>query len=206
MMERPIIFSTPMVRAILDGRKTHTRRYVKLQFLDGYNPEWTGYKPVFEYGKFFLAGSNGEPATKQVKPPFQPGDRLWVRETWGKDDNGEYVYRANCGLTEDDSFPPSMFRWKPSIHMPKAAARIWLKVNAVWVDKVQNISEDEARAEGCLPLLDRYGVVMIAARGVYHARWDQGYARRGYGWGANPWVWVIEFEVLNHETSPSTRH
>ena len=187
-MERPILFGTPMVRAIREGRKTQTRRVVK--FLGNRNPNWTGY------AKDGLQLYNGRNEPCITKPPCQPGDLLWVRETWGKDDNGEYVYRANYGLTEDDSFPPSMFRWKPSIHMPKAAARIWLKVNAVWVDKVQNISEDEARAEGCLPLLDRYGVVMIAARGVYHARWDQGYARRGYGWGANPWVWVIEFEVL----------
>ena len=161
---KPIIFSTEMVQAILGSRKTQTRRVIKAPVLDAVR----------------------EPDTVAVQ--YRRGGILWVRETWSKDVNGDYVYRTNYGSTEDDSFPPSLFKWRPSIHMPKAAARIWLEVTDVRVERVQDITEEDAQAEGVDSLAD------------FIELWDKLNAKRGYGWDTNPWVWVIEFRVVEtHE-------
>ena len=141
------------------------------------------------------------PATGDSCPPtaiakYQVGDILWVRETWGKDENGEYVYRTNYGTTEDDSFPPSMFKWKPSIHMPKEAARIFLKVTNIRVERLQDISEEEAIKEGA----KAYGpnnCSGTSTRIAFAEIWDK--TTTEHEWRTNPWVWVIEFEKISKE-------
>ncbi len=152
---KPILFSTPMVQAILDGRKTMTRRI---------------RKPL-------------------TLTPYKPGDILWVRETWYQHYDGSYAYRASA---------PENTGWKPSIFMPHEAARIFLRVTDVRAERVQDITEEDAKAEGCMPtILD--GVVFISAKGEFHAIWDNLNAKRGFGWDANPWVWVISFEQISEQ-------
>ena len=144
MAIKPILFNAEMVRAIMDGRKSCTRRLVK--FLSGENPRWTGY---IKDGLMLYNGKN-EPCIR--KAPYQPGDILYVRETWHKYIKrvGEgkschlvefYGYKASIANSEDADEP-----WKPSIHMPKEAARIWLKVTNVRLERLQDITEDGAEA------------------------------------------------------------
>jgi len=191
---KPIIFSTPMVVAILEGRKTQTRRIVKPK--RNSRCRMSLFNAIAHIsGKWFGVDFNNVPFINDLieQPKCKPGDVLWVRETWSKDENGEYVYRTNYGTTEDDSFPPSMFKWKPSIHMPREAARIFLKVTNVSVERLQDINEEDALKEGCMPtILD--GAIFFSAKGKFHALWDGLNAKRGYGWDVNPWVWVYEFE------------
>jgi len=173
----PILFNTEMVRAILDGRKTVTRRIVK--FTEGRNPNWTGYK---KDGLILYNGKN-EPCNK--KPPYHPGDILYVRETWCKGSlnyqEEQYFYKA-----DDNGF---CCNWRPSIHMPKAAARIWLKVTDVRVERLQEITDEQAEMEGCFDYAS-------TANGFFYI-WDSTIKKSDldfYGWDTNPWVWVIEFE------------
>ena len=189
MRERPILFNTEMVKAILDGRKTCTRRLVK--FLPGKNPQWTGY---IKDGLMLYNGKN-EPCIR--KAPYQPGDILYVRETWHKYTkrvgNGEscklaefYGYKASIANSEDANEP-----WKPSIHMPKEAARIWLKVTDVRVERLQDIMEDEPGPNNQVVKEGfNYGCDFIAT-------WNSTIKKSDfdtYGWDSNPYVWVIEFE------------
>lgn len=188
---KPIIFSTPMVHAILDGRKTQTRRVIKdKDITNNFDIDVDGSA----YAYIDQATGDSYPPTHRAK--YQPGDILWVRETWSKDENGEYVYRANYGTTEDDSFPPSMFRWKPSIHMPREAARIFLKVTNVRVERLQDITEDEAIKEGA----KAYGpnnCSGTSARIAFAENWDK--TTTEHEWRTNPWVWVIEFEKISKD-------
>jgi hypothetical protein len=187
---KPIIFSTPMVQAILDGKKTQTRRVVKINGCPITSP-----KESLELTKEGLIYYSFCSMSGYYKPLCQPGDILWVRETWSKDENGEYVYRANYGTTEDDSFPPSMFKWKPSIHMPREAARIFLRVTDVRVERLQDITDEDAMAEG----VKAYGpnnCSGTSARIAFAQLWDSLNEKRGYEWRVNPWVWVIEFEGI----------
>lgn len=189
MRERQILFNTEMVKAILNGRKTCTRRLVK--FLPGENPQWTGY---IKDGLMLYNGKN-EPCIR--KAPYQPGDILYVRETWCSAYDGEkYFYLADkltnreerLLLNYDDAL------WHPSIHMPKGAARIWLKVIDVRIERLQDITETQAQAEGC-----NSGLLTgsCTARGQFEKLWNSTIKKSDidrYGWSANPWVWVIEFE------------
>ena len=203
MKMKPIIFSTPMVRAILDGRKTQTRRVIKINGCPITSP-----KESLELTKEGLIYHSFCSMSGYYKLLCQPGDILWVRETWSKDENGEYVYRANYGTTEDDSFPPSMFKWRPSIHMPREAARIFLRATNVRVERVQDITEEDAIAEGVKdpyeyqspeyyeqPNLRGFEINKSAFAGC----WDSIYSKRGYGWESNPWVWVVAFEKISKE-------
>jgi hypothetical protein len=217
---KPKLFTTESVQAILDGRKTQHRDVAKVSFLEGYNPQWTGYRPVIEYGKFFLEGSKHTIATKEVKLPYQPGDILWVREKWRErwgeayanygsgeaypiDDVREIEYEAGgngffmgaCNLCPDE--PTIKFgeweKWRPSIHMPKAVCRFWLKVKSVQVERLKDIMEEDAEREG----VKAYGpnnCSGTSARIAFAEIWDTLYEKQGYGWDSNPWVWVIEFE------------
>lgn len=206
----PILFNTEMVKAILDGRKTCTRRLVK--FLHGKNPQWTGY---IKDGLILYNGKN-EPCIR--KAPYQLGDVLYVRETWGwcscwdcgmdavpggckhekdrlynnsKKGYGCYLYRASC---EDNEYPAAD-TWHPSILMPKKAARIWLQVTEVRVERLQDITEAGAAKEGCIDDIEY--VKGKSARSHFIDLWNSTIRKSDldkYGWSANPWVWVIEFE------------
>lgn len=179
MRERPILFSAPMVRAILDGRKTQTRRAVKHTPLLGYPDDWCHHvgKRDFEHGvgdfrRFCAYG--------------QPGDQLWVRETFATDGEGFFAFRAD-GETYNDGLP-----WKPSIHMPRKASRIDLEITGIRVERLQEISYKDTIAEGPRPCgwgNDDGGVQRNFAR-----LWDE---INGPGsWDKNPWVWVIEFRRI----------
>lgn len=205
MRDLPILFNTEMVKVILDGRKTCTRRLVK--FLPGKNPQWTGY---IKDGLMLYNGKN-EPCIR--KAPYQPGDILYVRETWHKYTkrvgNGEscklaefYGYKASIANSEDANEP-----WKPSIHMPKEAARIWLKVTDVRVERLQEITDKECIKEGIYPSNCRncnatFGCDVCPDEGYdevdeFVEVWDSTIKKFDldrYGWDANPYVWVIEFE------------
>lgn len=131
---KPILFNTEMTRAILEGRKTVTRRLVK--FGRGQNPAWSGYVP--DGG--VLYGSNNIPA---VKAPYQLGDILWVRETWCESlgQAGKYFYRAYAGPRDEmKEYAHSFNRWHPSIHMPRDAARLFLRVTEVRANKLHDVN------------------------------------------------------------------
>ena len=197
MSIKPILFNTEMVRAILDGRKSCTRRLVK--FLSGENPRWTGY---IKDGLMLYNGKN-EPCIR--KAPYQLGDILYVRETWGEGyEEGTYIYRASDKLAGLPTFKESSkLIYHPSIHMPKEAARIWLKVTDVRVERLQEITEDGAKAEGSI---DNRGFIhspeneydrIHTAREHFIGIWDSTIKKSDidrYGWDANPYVWVIEFK------------
>lgn len=193
--ELPILFGTEMVRAILDGRKTVTRRLVK--FLSRKNPNWTGY---VKDGLMLYNGRN-EPCIK--KAPYQPGDILYVRESYSELSFG-YVYKADG---ENIDHLGNVIKWHPSIHMPKEAARIWLKVTDVRVERLQEITENEAVKEGiyvsnCKGCNAPFGCDTCPDEGYdeideFAELWNSTINKSDldrYGWDANPYVWVIEFE------------
>jgi hypothetical protein len=189
MRERPILFNTEMVKVILDGRKTCTRRLVK--FLPGKNPQWIGY---IKDGLMLYNGKN-EPCIR--KAPYQPGDILYVRETWCSAYGGEkYFYFADKLTNREERLLLNYddVKWHPSIHMPKEAARIWLKVTNVKVEQLQEMDKTDALKEGIDP---RLCLNLSHALTKFKKIWDSTIKKSDldiYGWDANPWVWVIEFE------------
>ena len=239
--ERPILFSGEMVRAILDGRKTQTRRVVKPQPVAPVVAEHNDI--VFHAGMTRnlarvkqsrgrnLAATGNLAAHPFPCPYGAPGDLLYVRETWAQvtrglpeiggrfigmyqiphieEGVGELLYRA----TDDDGLSDQGFIWRPSIHMPKWAARIWLRATDVRVERVSEISEADALAEGIREVtkdgeVKKYCVYdhrdMSSVRwadmdrnpiDTFAALWDSLNADRGYDFfGTNPWVWVVSFE------------
>lgn len=197
MKERPILFSAPMVRALLDGSKAQTRRVVKCPYKPWkgrvYDAPWTvvrhsggGWRATQHREDGSIIDEIGEAGFPC--PYGVPGDRLWVRETFGPCD-GWLCYRA----TEGEKCVPDGGKWRPSIHMPRWASRITLTVTDVRVERLQDISEADAIAEGCLdtdgsPTQELSGT----ARGAYAVLWDDLNAERA-PWATNPWVWVISF-------------
>lgn len=183
MTIKPILFNTEMVRAILDGRKSCTRRLVK--FLSGENPRWTGYIK----DELMLYNGKNEPCIR--KAPYQPGDILYVRETFIQIAAHTFWYKAY-----GKSWMLKDLRWKPSIHMPKEAARIWLKVTDVRLERLQEITIDGIRNEGLSSMAVHAGDMEIALK-EWELLWSSTIKKSDldrYGWDANPWVWVIEFE------------
>jgi hypothetical protein len=223
MAEKPILFSGEMVRAILEGRKTMTRRVIKPQ-------------PHHLTGR---AGGRyiGDPLTEDGKiihcPYGQPGGRLWVRETWRvgawREDDQLIAadYRADgyarrewlhvedkdyfeklweqstqdasaaLGIQENYKWEPgaSPCRWRPSIFMPRWASRILLEVTVVRVERLQDISEEDAKAEGVTRLAMSKALNIPGTWiGAFADLWDSINAKCGYGWGANPWVRVVSFK------------
>lgn len=191
MTERPILFSAPMVRAILDGTKTQTRRVVKPCKDLGIGCELAPCE---------LAGEVN--AGDYSNARYQPGDRLWVRETFLIPDARAsnfppWVYAAD--YTEADR---PCTRWKPSIHMPRAASRITLEVTGVRVERLQDISEADAIAEGIEPTMPNPGHWnwrdYLIEGGQTHAvlsyktLWES--INGPDSWDLNPWVWVVEFQ------------
>ena len=192
MSERPIIFSAPMVRAILDGRKTQTRRVLKEQPAAGVGP-WPiarvpGGPRVFEWRSKF--GRH----VGYVRLPYAPGDRLWVCEqTWKHRQTAEYRHTDKAS---DASWHEAGWKKVPGVHMPRHMCRITLEVTGVRVERLQDISEADAKAEGCGLLLGNGADANLGARAVseYSRLWDS--INDGESWAANPWVWVIEFKRL----------
>ena len=196
----PILFNTEMVRAILDGRKTCTRRIAKGFIPDDALWGYTAFTPKgYISCRGLYADGYGE---KFYKLPYQPGDILYVRETWhryaklvGKGEGchpeERYGYKASIANSEDAEEP-----WKPSIHMPKEAARIWLKVTDVRVERLQKITAEDIRNEGLSSMAVHAGDMDVALK-EWGTLWNSTIKKSDidrYGWGANPWVWVIEFE------------
>ena len=195
MKEHPIIFSGPMVRAILEDRKTQTRRVIKPQ------PEIVDKEPRYRKNTWAL-WSDKIPKYKGgliVSCPYgKPGDLLYVKETWRPIASSEQLlYRADIyNVMAWDEFG----KWHPSIHMPRWASRITLEITDVRVERVQEISEENAIAEGMQG--DIYGEDMgISPRVDSHSvrinfmdLWDSINLKRGYGWDVNPWVWVLGFK------------
>ena len=201
-MIKPILFNTEMVKAILDGRKSCTRRIVK-----GFIPndaKW-GYTAFTPKGCISCRGTFADGyGEKFFKLPCEQGDILYVRETWKKAPNGYYYYED---WQRDDI--ADVTKWKPSIHMPKEAARIWLKVTDVRVERLQDITPKDAENEGVGDLFyedigyseKNYGTEVDKDYGIAREQfawlWDSTIKKSDldrYGWDANPWVWVIEFE------------
>lgn len=202
--ELPILFNIEMVKAILNGKKTCTRRIVK-----GYIPTdaefgYTAFTPkdaISCRGTFET--DHQEYGEKFFKLPYQRGDILYVRETWGKGyEEGTYIYKADDKLADLPTFKDSTkLIYHPSIHMPKEAARIWLKVTDVRVERLQDITEDGAKEEGAnfkngknVGLEEKMRRTAIER---FAEIWNSTIKKTDidrYGWDANPWVWVIEFE------------
>ena len=223
MAIKPILFNTEMVRAILDGRKTCTRRICKdaneytvpdMEFYDADKRTYAVHNFADREHMEWLS-------TAERTCPICPGDILYVRETWKKAPNGYYYYEdwQRNGIAD-------ITKWKPSIHMPKEAARIWLKVTDVRVERLQEITEVQAQAEGIRGYskdgnLYKYAVtddwwidfhnkhrksffggtwwqdMPRTAREAFSYLWNSTIKKSDldrYGWDANPWVWVIEFE------------
>jgi hypothetical protein len=182
MKERPILFSGEMVRAILDGRKTQTRRIMKPQ------PDLS----MLHVEEEMQNGQGGwEGLAGDACPHGQPGDRLWVRETFAQVGtpgtlSGYVRYKA------DEKAALGAYgcqKWRPSIFMPRRASRIILEITDVRVERVQGISNADALAEGInRPIDNRYPI------DEFRALWDSINAKRGFGWYVNPWVWVIGFK------------
>lgn len=206
--ERPILFSAPMVRAILEGRKTQTRRVVKPQPIDG-NTKYPGVYPAREYmgpkmtGKWgAYLGESG--ADFHVSPYGKPGDRLWVRETWQAVQSWQEYgvwFRdeidADGAAIEDvcyraDDPKPDEIGWRPSIFMPRRFSRITLEVTGVRVERLGEITEEDAIAEGSQPILEPPDGGSAPHAEGFRQLWN---SIHGPGaWQSNPWVWVIEFK------------
>lgn len=196
----PILFNTEMVRAILDGRKSCTRRICKdgneytVPDMNFYNADRRTYA-VHNYAD---KKHTDKLSTAERSCPICPGDILYVRETWKKAPNGYYYYED---WQRNDI--ADVTKWKPSIHMPKEAARIWLKVTDVRVERLQDITEEGAKKEGAI---DNRGFIhspnneydsVHTAREHFVKIWNNTIKKSDldrYGWNANPYVWVIEFE------------
>ena len=178
--------STEMVRAILDGRKTCTRRICKdanectVPDMDFYNAD----RRTYAVHNFVDKEHTEQLSTAERTCPICTGDILYVRETWKKAPNGYYYYED---WQRNDI--ADVTKWKPSIHMPKEAARIWLKVTNVRVERLQEMTDDDAEAEGCFD----YTSTALGFPDVWDSTIKKSDIDR-YGWDANPWVWVIEFE------------
>ena len=228
---KPILFNTEMVKAIMEGKKTVTRRIIKktnnkdfIGFVTCSVPKGDEGKAAFGRGSLEDIGSAN--IDEYVRPPYKVGDILYVRETWkkytkriGKGENCRiaefYGYKAD----EDKRGNPSEFyegNWKPSIHMPKEAARIFLKVTNVRVERLQYITEEGAIKEGMRAYTkdekvykyalneEQYPWIVMPREPItpFCELWNSTIKKdqlNKYSWQANPWVWVIEFEVVAEE-------
>lgn len=228
--ERPIIFGAGMVRALLDGRKTQTRRVIKPDIVGNMDiPRGQG---DVDAGCPYIETENGMMSVKDLCHYGQPGDILWVRETWseydcldGDADNYSVAvcYKASYseftyGSAEDqgaviwfdsdretfevykqkiEGYEVFGEKWNPPIYMPKKFARIWLEITDIRVERVQDISEEDAQAEGCVNdvrlISDEKAYYGFYAQERFELLWDSVNAKLGHPWESNPWVWVIKF-------------
>lgn len=231
---KPILFNTEMVRAILAGRKTVTRRVIKPHYKDGdagFRINRRKVDGVITGVEYYDEEERG--TDRYVNPPYQIGDILYVRETWarlvtakdGEMQSERYVYKATDEYPFGESGYIVKFRWKPSIHMPKEAARIWLKVTDVRVERLQDITEDDVCKEGAEPLIrcarehETYNADGTLGDMCWNTDecsycpfieksyselfgkmvWNSTIKKQdldSYGWDANPWVFVVSFERI----------
>ena len=225
MKERPIIFSTPMVKAINAGNKWQTRRTSGLEQMNENPDRWIpvpGQRFIDDLGRLNQEFINIKNESVYAICPYgMPTAVLWVRETFSKyrgfaEDllpNAPYIYKADedeCGqfpIIQDDviTYVNARESWKPSIHMPHAAARIFLKIFDMGVERLNAISEDDALNEGIRGVIDRDGVCgFVVVHFYYHTAkeafsivWEN---INGPGsWSHNPWVWKIKFTRIRHE-------
>lgn len=200
---KPILFNTDMVRAILDGRKTVTRRVVKPQPL-------AEVKTLYRKDDTNFWRTHGADWWYEFRSPCVLGDILWVRETWNRDWCDHYIYKADGGSAKAAGYAAEP-KWRPSIHMPKEAARLFLRVTDVRVERLQDITEEQAEQEGSGNLFledvafgreDKYPQIIEngyegCIKKQFAYLWDSTVKKSDltlYGWDANPWVWVIDFE------------
>lgn len=196
MTDRPILFSGPMVRALLEGRKTQTRRVLKVQ-----PPEsctFAGFYSVPLTGAFQCRLQGNETLHTQ-KIGYAPGDRLWVRETWAKVGDEQDDIHACPDMRipayyRADMVDPERQRWRPSIFMPRWASRLTLAVTDVRVQRLQDISEDDARAEGVEPYTPTCPDDDTPAADAFMDLWDSLNADRA-PWDSNPWICAVSFVV-----------
>ncbi|WP_052489894.1 MULTISPECIES: hypothetical protein [Pseudomonas] len=232
--ERPILFSAPMVRAILEGRKTVTRRAVKgfqipaedTSIPIGDRQRWSAIGQRDPRYGFCVFGSTEAECAKELEvyapcPYGKPGDRLWVRETWARirvaqAPDQEWVVYRECDNRTDYGGP-----WKPGIHMFRRDSRILLEVTAVRVERLQDISDEQAQAEGIIPVpkttegshqfwrnyhlsgdgtfcvrtpKESFKSLWCHVAGGSFPRGEAAYKASPHSWDANPWVWVVEFK------------
>lgn len=186
---KPILFSAPMVRAILNDNKTMTRRVItNVNFQLWVNAGFTD--------EFIKAPENG----LLGKAPIKAGYILWVRETWMPETEqgihtGGYIYRATDNPVPDGD---RKLKWRPSIFMPREAARIFLRVTEVRAERIQDITEEDAIREGVMGWIDKI-IGGMTGKTRFQRLWDKLNAARGYGWDKNPWVWVYTFERITPE-------
>lgn len=203
MAIKPILFNTEMVRAILAGRKTVTRRD-PFQMSEEYNR----IKGLYRDSKnrlcaIFKCTEPEDPTIWEVHARYQPSDILWVREMWAKDPFGNgYIFPSDVSGAGQ--------KWKPSIHMPREAARIFLRVTGVRVERLQDMRLKDCEKEGVqLNFVESADLVMgsIRARERFSGVWDSTIKpkdRAAYGWDANPWVWVFDFERISKEEAQTS--
>jgi len=223
MAIKPILFNTQMVRAIIEGRKKTTRRIVKAK---GYDitgiPSWAMFRRNPDNFFFDVCKTGNEPSantatTILIEPPARPGDILYIRETWAEMPYG-YVFRADCTDDEQPEGWDNNDRWRPSIHMPRKAARLFLRVKDLSAERLQEIDENGIEQEGTDldawfdydewqhqvgdGLVDEGFPVNFETMCDFfgHTVWDKTMQSveqyKKYGWEANPFVWVVDFERI----------
>ena len=202
MTDKPLLFSGPMVRALLEGRKTQTRRILKIR----------GHKTFSFFGPSDTAGYDWHlrdsqrrwhdlrDAQLRQRLGYEPGDLIWVRETFNQSgfpwpNLAQGLGRLHYQADPDHGWQPYWGRWRPSIHMPRWASRLTLLVTDVRVQRLQDISEADAVAEGCRGFVSADGEDGTSPREEFQDLWNSLNADRGYGWEANPWVCALTFEV-----------
>jgi hypothetical protein len=196
MKMRPILFSTEMVKAIIDGRKTQTRRVVKPQPVRHSANHWAWKDRVV-----FIGAGTTEPCRDLMasEATYSVGDILWVRETWMPYfaasilPTNKYIHKAT--QPEGNLLAAKIvgLKWRPSIHMPREAARLFLRVTGVRCERLQELSPADYAAEG----IGDHQVGDNFNSGVFSGVWDSINTKGGHNWDANPWVWVYEFERVD---------
>jgi len=191
---KPILFNSEMVRALLEGRKCVTRRLIKPQ------PK----NEIVQHCGVWQETHSGTNGLRVFPPPYSVGDILYVRENWSVDAlpmgaADATIYMADYSEMELQILRERHFRWKPSVHMPRELARIFLRVTGAEIVRLQDITADQALAEGIPPCHDPIPAGNREAyyRACFGALWDTTMKpedKRKYGWDANPWVWAIHFE------------
>lgn len=217
MSIKPILFNSEMVRAILDGRKSCTRRIIKPQWEECPHCKYVHNEYIYDkLAENIYCTRCGYPLVPERRAPYQPGDILYVRETWQYlyeldgneqviEDTGKYYYAATDTIpfntyVDKNGVGHDHAPWRPSIHMPKEAARIWLKVTDVRVERLQEITEVGIQKEGvevdpkeCAGKFDFISELFLLFQRLWNSTIKKSDLDR-HGWDASPWVWVIEFE------------